>query len=142
VVSTPYGCLDPDPVGKGEEIIPYNLGTGPANAVFHMRASKTIGVGPHVKQEGGGGQNVNNSVNGRGLSGNGGGVTLDQKIPRKFNITFVAIALNIFNVVNYAPPNGVMGSPLFGKTQSLASGPFSGPTPGTRTVLFFTNFSF
>jgi hypothetical protein len=143
VVSTPFGCLDVNPAGKGEEIIPYNLGTGPANLVFHMRASKTIGVGPRLKEEGDtGNQNVNTSVSGRGLSGNGGGVRLDEKVPRKFNVTFVAIALNCLNIVNWAPPNGVMESPLFGKTQSLASGPYSGPTPGTRTVLFFTNFTF
>jgi hypothetical protein len=142
VVSTPFGCLDTDPVGKGEQIIPYNLGTGPANVVFHMRASKTIGVGPHIKQKDDAGQNVNSSVSGRGLSGNGGGVTLDEKLPRKFNITFVAIALNCLNIVNWGPPNGVMESPLFGKTQSLAGGPYSGPTPGNRTVLFYTNFNF
>ncbi len=85
---------------------------------------------------------MNNSVNGRGLSGNGGGVKIDEKVPRKYNITFVAIALNVFNVVNWAPPNGVMDSRLFGQTQSLASGPYSGPTPGNRTILFFTNFTF
>ncbi|HEV2578311.1 MAG TPA: carboxypeptidase regulatory-like domain-containing protein [Acidobacteriaceae bacterium] len=143
VVSTPYGCLDANPYGKNEKIIPYNLGTGPANFVLHMRASKTIGIGPHIKQEGDlSGQNVNNSVNGRGLSGNGGGVKIDEKVPRKYNITFVAIALNVFNVVNWAPPNGVIDSRLFGQTQSLAGGPYSGPTPGNRTILFFTNFSF
>jgi hypothetical protein len=142
VVSTTFGCLDTNPVGKGEQIIPYNLGTGPANVVFHMRASKTIGVGPRIKPQGDSGQNVNTSVSGRGLSGNGGGVTLDEKLPRKFNITFVAIALNCLNIVNYGPPNGVMESPLFGKTQSLAGGPYSGPTPGNRTVLFYTNFNF
>jgi hypothetical protein len=143
VVSTPFGCLDSNPVGTNEKIIPYNLGTGPANFVLHMRASKTIGVGPHIKQEGDlAGQNVNNSVSGRGLSGNGGGVKIDEKVPRKFNITFVAIALNVFNVVNWAPPNGVLDSRLFGQTQALASGPYSGPTPGNRTILFFTNFSF
>jgi len=141
VVSTPFGCLDTDPAGKGEKITPYNLGTGPANVVFHMRASKTFGVGPHIKtEEGDGFQNT--SVNGRGLSGQGGGVKLDEKVPRKFNITFVAVALNCLNIVNSGPPNGVMESPLFGKTQSLAPGPYSGPTPGTRTILFSTNFSF
>jgi hypothetical protein len=141
VVSTPFGCLDTNPVGKSETIIPYNLGTGPANVVFHMRASKTIGVGPHVKSEEGDGFQ-NTSVSGRGLSGNGGGVKLDEKTPRKFNITFVAVALNCLNIVNWGPPNGVMESPLFGQTQSLASGPYSGPTPGNRTILFSTNFSF
>jgi hypothetical protein len=143
VVSTPFGCLDNDPVGKGETIIPYNLGTGPANVVFHMRASKTFGVGPRIKQEGdAAGQMNNTSVSGRGLSGNGGGVKLDEKTPRKYNIGFVVIALNSLNIVNWGPPNGVMESPLFGKTQALAAGPYSGPTPGNRTILFSTSFSF
>ena len=35
VVSTPYGCLDTDPVGKGERIVPYGAGIGPANLVMH-----------------------------------------------------------------------------------------------------------
>ncbi|SPE30673.1 Cna B domain protein [Candidatus Sulfotelmatomonas gaucii] len=143
VVSTRYGCFDTNPAGKDETIVPYNLGTGPANVVFHMRASKTIGVGPHIKEEGdAGGQNGNNSVSGRGLSGNGGNVKLDEKLPRRFNVTFVAIALNCLNIANFGPPNGVMESPLFNKTQTLASGPYSGPTPGNRTILFFTQFSF
>ena len=141
VVATEFGCLDTDPVGKGEKIVPYDLGTGPANVVFHMRASKTIGVGPRVKTEEGDSYQ-NTSVNGRGLSSNGGAVKLDEKLPRKFNITFVAIALNCLNIANYGPPNGVMESPLFGKTQSLASGPYSGPTPGNRTILFSTSLSF
>jgi hypothetical protein len=128
-------------VGKGEKIVPYDLGTGPANVVFHMRVSKTIGVGPRVKTEEGDGYQ-NTSVNGRGLSSNGGAVKLDEKLPRKFNITFVAVALNCLNIANYGPPNGVMESPLFGKTQSLAPGPYSGPTPGNRTILFSTSISF
>lgn len=143
VVSTSFGCFDTNPAGKGETIVPYNLGTGPANMVFHMRASKTIGVGPRIKQEGDeGGQMGNNSVSGRGLSGSGGNVKLDEKLPRKFNITFVAIALNCLNIANFGPPNGVLESPLFNKTQTLASGPYTGPTLGNRTILFFTQFSF
>ena len=141
VVSTSYGCFDTNPAGKNETIVPYDMGTGPANFVLHMRASKTIGVGPHKKADEGD-QFQNTSVNGRGLSGNGGSVKLDEKLPRKFNITFVAVALNVFNVVNWGPPNGVLESPLFNKTQTLASGPYSGPTPGNRTILFFTQFSF
>ena len=30
--STQYGCLDTDPFGKNEKIIPFGIGTGPANA--------------------------------------------------------------------------------------------------------------
>jgi hypothetical protein len=143
VVSTPFGCLDTNPAGKGETVIPYDLGTGPANVVLHLRASKTFGVGPHIKQEGDmGGQMNNNSVSGRGLSGSGGSMRLDEKTPRKYNIGFVAIALNCLNIANWGPPNGVMESPAFGKSQQLASGPYTGPTPGNRTILFSTNFSF
>jgi hypothetical protein len=143
VVSTRYGCFDTDPAGKNEPIVPYNIGTGPASVVLHLRASKTIGVGPHIKQEAdAGGQNGNNSVSARGLSGNGGSVKLDEKLPRKFNITLVAVALNCLNIVNWGPPNAVLESPLFNQTQTLASGPYSGPTPGNRTILFFTQFTF
>jgi hypothetical protein len=143
VVSTPFGCLDTNPAGKGETIVPYNVGTGPANVVLHMRASKTFGVGPHIKQEGDNGPQMNNnSVSGRGLSGSSGTVKIDEKTPRKYNIGFVVIALNCLNIANWGTPNGVMESPLFGKTQTLASGPYSGPTPGNRSILFSTNFSF
>jgi hypothetical protein len=52
VVSTQYGCLDVNPTGKGETIVPYNLGTGPANYVTHVRVSKVFGVGPKLKTGG------------------------------------------------------------------------------------------
>ena len=42
---------------------------------------------------------------------------------RRNDSTYVCrgVALNVFNIVNWGPPNGVMESPLFGETQSLAS---------------------
>src|ERR1700677_1451856 len=63
VVSTPYGCLDTDPVGKGERIIPYGVGTGPANFVMHMRVCKVIGIRPEIK----------GSKGAQGMQGNGSG---------------------------------------------------------------------
>jgi hypothetical protein len=143
VVETQYGCLDTDPTGKGETIVPFDLGTGPANVIFHMRISKVVGVGPRVEnKDQGNGMQQNGSVQGRGLSSGGAPVRLDATAPRKFNLTFVAVALNALNVVNLGTPNGVMDSPLFGKTQQLAGGQFSTPTPGNRAVLFMTQFSF
>lgn len=143
VVATRYGCLDTNPVGKGERIVPYNVATGPANVVFHMRVSKVIGVGPREKSaENGRGIQASQSVSGRGLSSGGAAIHLDATAPRKYNLTFVAIALNVFNVVNLSTPNGVMGSRLFGQTQQVASGPFGSPTPGNRAILFQANFSF
>ncbi len=143
VVETQYGCLDTNPAGKGEQITPYDIGTGPANFILHMRVSKAVGVGPHIKAAAEGNTiQAGNSVNGRGLSGGGAPIRLDATEARRFNLTFVAVALNVLNVVNLAPPNGVMASPLFNKTQSLAGNQFSTPTPGNRAIMFQTMFSF
>lgn len=143
VVSTPFGCLDSNPAGKGETIVPFNLGTGPANVILHMRASKTFGIGP--KKEGGtgmGGPGQNTNVSGRGLSGGSSGPKLDATVPRKYSLTVVAVALNLFNIVNRGPENGVLNSTLFGQSQTLAGGPYGGPTPGNRSILFQAAFSF
>jgi hypothetical protein len=67
---------------------------------------------------------------------------LDATAPRRYNLTFVAGAANLFNIVNLGTSNGVLNSPLFGKSKSLASGQFASPTPGNRSVIFQANFSF
>jgi hypothetical protein len=144
VVSTPYGCLDSAPTGKNEQIIPYGLGTGPANFVMHIRVSKAIGIGPRIKgttgmnpMQGGGG-----GVGGRGLSGSQAQVKLDASVPRRYNLTLIAGAMNMFNIVNRGAPNGTLSSPLFGKSQSLANGPFGSPTPGNRSIIAQATFAF
>ncbi len=73
---------------------------------------------------GAGGMHGNGSVNGRGLSGGGGQPKLDATVARRYNLTLVDGALNILNIVNLGTPNGTLSSPLFGRTQSLADGPF------------------
>ena len=143
VVSTSFGCLDSNPTGKGETIVPFNLGAGPANVIFHMRASKVFGIGP--KKEGASGMNnqgQNTSVSGRGLGGAQAGPKLDATVPRKYSLTLVVVALNLFNIVNRGPENGVLNSSLFGESQTLAGGPYGSPTPGNRSILFQANFSF
>ena len=124
--------------------MPYGIGTGPANVVFHMRISKVIGIGPKIKGETGamGMGGGNGSVSGRGLSGSQAQPKLDATVPRKYSLTLVGGAINVFNIVNLAPPNGTLISPLFGKTQSLASGPFGSPVPGNRAVFLNAIFSF
>jgi hypothetical protein len=144
VVSTPYGCLDANPTGKGEAIVPYGLGTGPANVIFHIRVSKVIGIGPRIEgakggmgQQGGGG-----SVNGRGIGGSQAPPKLDATVPRRYSLTFIAGALNVFNIVNRGAPNGVLNSPLFGTSQTLASGQFGLPAPGNRDIFMQALFNF
>lgn len=41
--------MDTDPIGKGERIVPYGIGTGPANAIYGLRVSKVFGIGPRIK---------------------------------------------------------------------------------------------
>ena len=71
---------------------------------------------------------------GMGLGGTGGGPhNQTARVDRRYSITLSAFAHNIFNVVNLAPPNGTLGgppdgttdSPFFGKSNQLASGFFS-----------------
>jgi Carboxypeptidase regulatory-like domain len=144
LVPTRYGCLDTNPTGKNEAIVPYNLGTGPANDIVLVRLSKVFGIGPRLKTESEGqsftpGQG---GVSGRGIGSGGPAIRLDASQPRRYSLTFAAVGGNVFNVVNWGTPNGVLLSPLFNKTQSLAGGQFGGPTPGNRNFNFQTTFSF
>ena len=144
VVSTQYGCLDTDPTGTDEPIVPFDLGTGPANFVYHLRVSKVIGLGPKLKTDTEGQTFTpgNGGVSGRGLSSGGPSIRLDAGAPRRFNLTFAAGANNVFNIVNWGTPNGVLLSPLFNKTQSLAGNQYGGPVPGNRSIFLQSTFSF
>ena len=142
VVSTYYGCLDPNPTGKNETMVPFGIGTGPANVLFDLRASKVFGVGPREKVASEGQSFDSGSVADQGLSTGGAKIKLDAGAPRRYSLTFVVGASNLFNIVNLGTPNGVLSSPIFNKSQSLADGPFSNPTPGNRAFIFQTNFSF
>jgi hypothetical protein len=137
VVATPFGCLDENPAGKGERIIPYNVGTGPANVILHLRVSKAIGIGPHIKTQTGG---RGDQAGGGGLSGNQQQIKIDASVPRRYNLTFIAAALNLFNIDNRGTPNGVLNSPLFGK--EVTSGAFGTPAPGNRVIFVQALFSF
>jgi hypothetical protein len=150
-IATPYGCLDPDPytspTGSTEKIIPYNLGTGPANVSLNLRVSKVFGLGPKVGNTNGGGPGGGGprggGLGGRGLSGNTGGPgRLDASTAHKYNLTFVAFGQNILNHENLGTPNGTLTSSFFGKSQSLAGGFFGPSTAGNRSIFLETNFSF
>ena len=76
-----------------------------------------------------------------GLSGRGGPPRLDQAVPRRYSLTFSAMARNVFNAVNLAQPVGVLESPLFGKSNALAGGFFSSPA-SNRSIDLGVNFNF
>lgn len=144
VVTTQYGCLDTDPVGKGERIVPYGVGMGPANSIAYLRASKVFGIGPRVQPASNAHSTIqsSNSVSDRGLSSGGAAIHLDAAAPRRYSLTLALAAINVFNQVNLGTPNGVLLTPLFNQTQSLAAGAYVSPTPGNRTILAQSTFSF
>lgn len=150
-----FGCLDTNPIGTNEKIIPYGVGTGPDNIAVNMRLAKVIGIGPKIKgEQGGGGGGYHHGpggLNGGGLSGSRGGPgRLDQSVARKYSLTLGAWASNIFNHENLGTPNGNMGvgpgstilSPRFGTSQTLAGGFFSHSTAGNRNIYLEAMFSF
>lgn len=143
VITTAYGCLDQNPAGKGERIVPFGVGMGPRNVLLDMRLSKTFGIGPRVKVESAGSTlSGDNGLSDRGLGGSGASILLNKNAPRRYNLTFVVGASNVLNIVNWGTPNGVLNSPLFNQSQSLAGGAFANPTPGNRAIIFQTNLSF
>jgi hypothetical protein len=143
VISTKYGCLDPNPAGKGERIVPFGIGMGPTNLLLDLRVSKTFGIGPRMKVESAGSTLAgDNGVGDRGLGGQGASILLNANAPRRYNLTFVVGGSNVLNIVNWGTPNGVLNSPLFNQSQSLAGGAFANPTPGNRAIIFQTNLSF
>lgn len=143
VLTTRYGCLDPNPAGKNERIVPFGAGMGPSNLLLDMRLSKTVGIGPRMKTESAGSTLAgDNGVADRGLGGSGASILLNASAPRRYNLSFAVGASNLLNIVNWGTPNGVLVSPLFNQSQSLAGGAFANPTPGNRALIFQTSFSF
>jgi hypothetical protein len=143
----PFGhyCLNPNPVGTNEQIIPFDLGTGPSNYSLNLHVSKVIGFGPKLKY-GNGGHGYHGhggGLGGRGLSGSSGGPgRIDDTTARKYNLTTSVYASNLFNHENLASPNGTLSSPFFGKSQNLAGGFFSPSTSGNRSIFLQTSLNF
>jgi hypothetical protein len=159
VLQTSYGTFDLNPSADAARV-PYNYGTGPGQFSMNARMSKSFGIGPKVE----GGARMNGGFGGPGggpppgggpggggppggglgpggLSGRGGPPRMDQAASRKYSLTFSAMARNIFNNVNLAQPVGILQSPLFGKSNSLAGGFFSSPA-SNRSIDLQLSFNF
>jgi hypothetical protein len=159
-VATSYGTFDLDPGADGTRI-PFDLGNGPGQFSMNLRVSKSIGIGPRVEGGAGasgggpggpgggpppgggshGGGPGGGGLGPGGLSQSGGPPRLDQELPRRYSLTFAAMARNVFNNVNLAQPVGVLESPLFGKSNALSGGFFSSPA-ANRSIDLQMTFSF
>jgi hypothetical protein len=119
-------------------MIPRNLGNGPGQISLNLRLSRTWGFGS-TKFEGssggahataggggpggggggprGGGGGCGGFGGGRGGNPFGGGTT-----EHRYNLTLSISARNLLNHVNYAPPQGSMGSTEFLQSTAIAGG--------------------
>ena len=135
--------LNPNPT-PGEAILPRNFGRSPGSISLNFRIAKTFGFGgsregsARTNQGGGfGGGPPGGGGGGRGgppggpggfgggpgggpgafFRGFGGGST-----GQRYNLTLSLQARNILNHVNPGPINGIVTSPLFDESNSLAGG--------------------
>jgi hypothetical protein len=110
VSTAKFGCLNTEPFGTGEKIIPYGLGTGPSNVSLNMRISKVIGIGPHMEGGSGGRGGPGGGPSGAGLgpvglSGSRGGPgRMEANTSHKYNLTLEAFGTNLFNHQNLGTP--------------------------------------
>ncbi len=153
VVQTSYGDFDTVPQA-GENIIPYNLGNGPAAVVVNLRVGRSFGFGPKLTatdqnnsgRSGGRGRGTGGGMDGigrggMGSMGGGRGGARAAKSGRKYTLNFNAQALNLFNDIDYGSPGGTVGAPNFNNSTSLAGGMFSTPA-AARRIFFQAVFSF
>ncbi len=66
---------------------------------------------------------------------------MNQAVARRYSLSFAAMGRNVLNNVNLAAPVGVLNSPLFGQSNSLAGGFFSSAA-SNRSIDLQMTFSF
>ena len=123
--------------------VPTNACTGPVNATFNLRLSKTFGFGRETKGAGGGGGGFGGrggppggGLGPRGLSGGGGNpFASGSTTNRRYNLTFSISARNLFNAFNPGNPVGNLSSAQFGQTLSVGGGPFASASANRRVDL-------
>ncbi|MCD9189248.1 MAG: carboxypeptidase regulatory-like domain-containing protein [Pyrinomonadaceae bacterium] len=96
IYNTAFGSFNINP-SAGQEIIPRNIGRGPAFFSFNTSVSRTFALGKSIKT--------------------------DRGSDRPYRLTLSAQIQNLFNNVNLATPVGNLSSPLFGLSTSTV-GPY------------------
>jgi len=125
IVSFAGALLDPNPTPE-EQLIPRNFGSGPPFVMVNARLSKTIDFGQKT---------------------NTAGRTPAATSESRFNVTFSLQVQNLFNHTNPGTPIGNIRSPLFAKSNALASAysyslGLGSTTAGNRRVEVRVRFAF
>jgi hypothetical protein len=151
VVTNRFGSFDlvPQP---GETLVPVNSLTSSSRFSLNLRVSKSFGFGKKAEKPNADLGGPAGGTFGRGPGGDrrgggpGGGpravIAGDSGAANhRYNLTFSVSGRNLFNNVNLATPIGNLSSPLFGQSNAIAGGPFSG-SPGNRRLDLQMTFSF
>ncbi|MEI9980001.1 MAG: hypothetical protein WDN23_13570 [Edaphobacter sp.] len=96
VISTGYGLLDPNPAA-GEKIVPRNYGRSPGQFIVNLRVARDFNFGEKNPAE-------------------------KRFFKRQYTLTTAASARNLLNHVNPGPTIGNINSPLFDKSNEIATG--------------------
>jgi hypothetical protein len=166
ILVTQWGTFDLNPylpngtLKPGETIIPRNYGQSPGSVTVNLRLSKTFGFGPerNSARSGGGGDGGfhggGGGPRGGGHGGMGGGMRMGggpmggmfgggSASTRRYQLTLSVNAINILNHTNYGPVNGILGSPTFGTSTTLAGGFAAEASPlNNRRIQFQARFTF
>jgi hypothetical protein len=143
VYKTKWGTFDAQPI-PGQKIIPINYGTGPSLFIANLRLARSFSFGPIIPDETP--PPAADAKDGKDAKADAKKDTktpakpVKKEIERKYNLGFGVASDNIFNHVNLGPPVGVLGSPLFGTSNSLAT--IFGSGASNRTVNVETFFRF
>jgi hypothetical protein len=148
IFCTPLGTFDAS--GATGTLLPINYGTGPGHFVMNVRLTKTFGFGPSTKAGGGQGQGGGPGGGGGGrggprgplFGGGGGGPQMSSNSDRRYNLSLGVSVRNLFNDVNVANPNAVIGSHFFDVSNSLQGGAFSPGSAANRRLDLIATFSF
>ena len=154
IYCTQLGTFDAS--GATGKLLPINSQTGPSHFALNLRLAKTFGIGPKIKAAananqaqaggppggGGGGGRGGGGPRGPLFGGGGGGFNTSSNSDRRYNLTLGVGARNVFNNVNVANPNAVLGSALFDKSNALQGGPFSQGSSANRRIELQATFAF
>jgi hypothetical protein len=149
IYCTQLGTFDASGAGK---LVPINSETGPAHFALNLRLTKTFGIGPKIKSAtnnqgqgqggpGGGGRGGGGGPRGP-LFGGGGGFNTSSNSDRRYNLTLGVGARDVFNNVNVANPNAVLGSRFFDVSNALQGGAFSQGSSSNRRIELQATFAF
>jgi hypothetical protein len=113
IVATSLGVFNALPTTAQSIIPPYSF-DNPGQFAMNLRLSKTISFGKEAQGRGAAGKGGSLGAP-RSTGSSGGGAPGTSRHP---SLTLSITAINLFNNVNLGPRVGVLGSPLFGRSNS------------------------